>query len=161
MWYGNPDGRRACKVAQDRLNVVNNDGELVSNSTEVDKVLNENNNKKLKIDSEKVECKTITSAIDVPATEAEIEKRISTAVQAEEEPIHAFIERTCVWCARQRSVPGADRAMLEFAIRSPGIWLHALQYSFPLNDASKDGETCCGDDIIKSFRADLPEWHDF
>ena len=79
--------------------------------------------KKTKIDAKNAELKSKTSAIDVPATENEIQKGICTAVRDSEESIHAFIERTCVWCARCRSVPTADRAILEFLIRSPGIWL--------------------------------------
>jgi len=159
IWYCNPDGKRACKIAQDRLSVINNGGDLSSN-TEVDNSLGENKIK-LRIDAENTERETKSSAIDVPATEIEIQNGISTAVQEKEESIHTFIERTCVWCARCRSVPSTDRAILEFIIRSQGIWLHALQYSFSINAALDDGEKCDGEEFVKSFRANLPEWHDF
>ena len=117
--------------------------------------------KKLKSDKVTPECEASTSAIDVPATETEIQEQICKTAREKEESIHDFIERTCVWCARCRSVPSADRAVLEFVIRSPGIWLHALQYSFPVESSSNDGGESGEQDIIKSFRADLPEWHEF
>jgi hypothetical protein len=152
IWYGNPEGRRACNIANDRLNAINDNADPSSNS-ELEK-----NNKKLKICTE-IRRETKTSAIDVPATESEIENGISETVQEKEESIHAFIERTCVWCARCRSVPSADRAILEFVIRSPGIWLHALQYSFAENSVSDDDKKCSANDLVKSFRTNLPEWH--
>lgn len=160
IWYGNQEGRRACKIAQDRLSVINNSGDISSN-TVADNSLDGNDKKKMKANLQNAEYVTNTSAIDVPATETEIKNRISIAVRDKEESIHAFIKRTCIWCARCRSVPSADRAILEFLIRSPGIWLHALQYSFPMKSSSNDDEKCGGEDISRSFRADLPEWHDF
>jgi len=116
--------------------------------------------KKMKTDNETIEGEISTSMIDVPATEREIQRGICTSIQEKEESIHAFIERTCVWCARCRSVPSTDRAILEFLIRSPGIWLHALQYSFPMKFSSNEGGKSGEQDIIESFRADLPDWHD-
>lgn len=114
----------------------------------------------MKTDIGNSKCETATSAIDVPATEREVQNRVSTAIRGEDESIHAFIERTCVWCARCRSVPSTDRAVLEFLIRSPGIWLHALQYSFPVRSSLSDGDECGEEDTFKSFRTALPDWHD-
>lgn len=156
IWHGNPDGKQSCKIAQARLNIINSDGYLSSNR-DIDDAISQNKNHST-INTETTKFTTRTSAIDVPATESEVQNGVSTAVQENAESIHDFIERTCVWCARCRSVPSEDRAVLEFVIRSPGIWLHALQYSFPttttLNEADekKNG---------KSFRTNLPQWHDF
>ncbi len=155
MWYGNPEGRRACQIAEERLSVINQSGDI-SHSTDI---LDGRETKKIKTDIENSQYETATSAIDVPATEREVQNRVSTAIRGEDESIHAFIERTCVWCARCRSAPSTDRAVLEFLIRSPGIWLHALQYRFPVQSSSSDGE-CCGEDTFKSFRTTLPDWHD-
>lgn len=141
------------------MSVINTSGDTPSN-LDVDNILDQNNPKKLKTGAETIEGETNTSAIDVPATEREIQRGICTTVQEKEESIHAFIERTCVWCARCRSVPSTDRAILEFLIRTPGIWLHALQYSFPGRCSSNEGEKSGEQDIIKTFRADLPDWHD-
>jgi len=158
IWYGNPEGKEASKIAQDRLNMMNND-EDVSPTVEVD---NSDSQKRkcLIIGRESSDSATRTSAIDVPATESEVQDRIVAAVRQNEESIHSFIERTCVWCARSRSVPSDDRAVLEFVIRSPGIWLHALQYSFTTitnSDVANEGE---GREVAESFRTNLPDWHD-
>lgn len=74
---------------------------------------------------------------DVPATEMEITDGISSSCQGTDESIHDFIKRTCVWCARSRRHENndhdhsiLDRSVLEFVVRSSGIWLHALQYTF-------------------------------
>ena len=156
MWYGNPEGKRACQIAEERLSVINQSGDI-SNSTDI---LDGQETKKMKTDIGNSQCETATSAIDVPATEREVQNRVSTAIRGEDESIHAFIERTCVWCARCRSVPSTDRAVLEFLIRSPGIWLHALQYSFPVRSSLSDGDECGEEDTFKSFRTALPDWHD-
>ena len=141
------------------MNIINYDGDLSSNR-EVDCTINQNKIPST-TDTESTKFTTRTSAIDVPATESEVQDGVSTAVQENEESIHDFIERTCVWCKRCRSVPSEDRAVLEFVIRSPGIWLHALQYSFAINTALNDGNEDDGKNIVKSFRTNLPDWHDF
>jgi hypothetical protein len=141
------------------LSVID-DGDI-SPKNETNSLSGENDKKKIKIDNEKTDSEAKTSAIDVPATEIEVQNGICTTAQEEEESIHAFIERTCVWCARCRSVPNTDRAILEFVIRSQGIWLHALQYSFTVNSELNDDKNCGAQDVLKSFRANLPEWHDF
>jgi len=38
--------------------------------------------------------------------------------------------------------------------------LHALEYSFSTKSAAHDDTTRDEKDFIKSFRTDLPEWHD-
>ena len=88
---------------------------------------------------------TQASPIDIPATEEEIEA-LGKIKQEDGEPFADFIERTCVWCARHRG-GGVRRTMLEFLIRSRGIWLHAIQYT--LVDAS-------GTKVL--FRTKSPGW---
>lgn len=132
MWYCNEDGQKAATMAQDRLNVIRDEESEISGVK--------------------------TTVIDVPATENEIQKEISEAVQGKDESIHDFICRTCVWCARRRLIGGEDRTILEFIIRSPGIWLHALQYSIPF---STDSEEATKDvNAYNTFRAPLPTWHE-
>lgn len=134
IWYGNPSGREACKLAQQKLDAINN-----VNKGEIDHLTQGGKSPSGK------NC-TLTARIDVPATEQEINK-VATAVQSKTESIHDFIKRTCVWCARCGN-GGVDREAFEFLIRSPGIWLHALQYSF----VGLDGCSI-------SYRAPLPLWH--
>ena len=134
IWYGNPSGREACKLAQQKLDAINN-----VNKGEIDHLTQGGKSPSGK------NC-TLTARIDVPATEQEINK-VATAVQSKTESIHDFIKRTCVWCARCGN-GGVDREAFEFLIRSPGIWLHALQYRF----VGLDGCSI-------SYRAPLPLWH--
>jgi hypothetical protein len=145
MWYGNPEGEEACKVAQSRLDVINE----VRNTNEAG-------------DTTKT-ITTASTATDIPATEEEIESGVSSAVQRDDESIHDFIKRTCVWCARCDAAGGDDRAVLEFLIRSSGIWLHALQYSFSTTvSGNTDNEGNHGKDTNdkkeQTFRAPLPPW---
>lgn len=161
MWFNNPKGEKASKVAQERLDAASD--EIINGGDDDD----DNNACILPTPT----VTTSTGATDVPATELEIEQAVSGSVQGPEESLDDFIRRTCVWCARCRSVGDVDRSVLEFLIRSPGIWLHALQYSF--TTASNDGDGGFGiadsknDDDAKpkfnvhTYRAPLPVWHDF
>jgi hypothetical protein len=152
MWYGNSNGYEACRIAEERLNVINISEEMsVKDPTKPSY-------------SGSSTTTTMTTAIDVPATEKEILNGICSMVQEEGESIHDFVKRTCVWCERSNMVGGADRAVLEFLIRSPGIWLHALQYSFEV--AEKDADDTVGtknnneDSRSKmTYRAPLPPWY--
>ncbi|KAG7348050.1 RluA family pseudouridine synthase [Nitzschia inconspicua] len=156
MWFGNEEGREAAKLAQDRLDRIVDD----------DDVSNINNSNSAGIQPPPPPQIATTTATDVPATEKEIETEISQATQGTEESIHDFIRRTCVWCARSNSVGGSDRTILEFMIRSPGIWLHALQYSFSpelgdSNSSTAGGTTTTTDEPAGciSYRTGLPAWH--
>lgn len=81
---------------------------------------------------------------DTPATASEIEKAgIGSQERKENETLIDFIKRTCVWCNRNK---GEDRTLLEFLIRSQGIWLHALQYQME----GPEGMIC--------YKTDFPEW---
>jgi 23S rRNA-/tRNA-specific pseudouridylate synthase len=65
---------------------------------------------------------------DDPATESEIQMQSHSDPRGEQESLQEFVQRTCVWCARQRGHTIEQRARLEFLVRSPGLWLHALRY---------------------------------
>ncbi|KAL3929837.1 MAG: hypothetical protein SGBAC_012037, partial [Bacillariaceae sp.] len=105
MWYANEGGKEACKVAQAKLDAIQQEQR---HTTQVpDKPLTEMTKRDARAQQ----------TIDKPATEEEIQKGICQAVQTETESIHDFIKRTCVWCARSGS-GGKDRATLEFLIRS-------------------------------------------
>lgn len=126
IWYGNAQGKEACRIAQERLDAIaatNRVSETTGGSS--------------------------TATIDVPATEDEIMTGVVAAVRQEQEDIHEFIKRTCVWCARSRNTIGdTPRDLLEFLVRSPGIWLHAFQYKF---EDSHDGAP-------HHFRSPIPKW---
>jgi 23S rRNA-/tRNA-specific pseudouridylate synthase len=151
LWFGNPGGHRASERAKEILNSLNtsNEQEINRLTHGQEAVGHEQHGSPTTCDS--VEKPTLFQALDVPATEAEIQDGISQAVRQESEPVHEFIKRTCVWCARSRQTVSEggreeDRTSLEFLTRSPGIWLHALQYSFGL-----EGKTMV-------FRSALPSW---
>eukprot|EP00978_Attheya_sp_CCMP212_P029478 scaffold104846_cov58-Attheya_sp.AAC.1 len=80
---------------------------------------------------------------DVPATEEEV-LNAANCPRIEGESLLDFIKKTCVWCARSKS---EDCTMLEFLVRSRGIWLHALQYCI----RGVDGQQKC-------YRTDSPAW---
>ena len=79
---------------------------------------------------------------DVPATEAEV-LNAGMHLREKDESLLNFIKRSCVWCARSK---GNDRDVLEFLVRSQGIWLHAYQYQM----LGPDGKIC--------FKTNLPRW---
>ena len=66
----------------------------------------------------------------------------------EKESFLEYLKKSCVWCARSRG--DEDRTVLEFLVRSQGIWLHALQYSLK----GLDGEQVC-------YSTPLPSWSRF
>jgi hypothetical protein len=163
MWYGNPSGRQAAQIAQQHLDRIGQPI-VVPKTTDQDMIT-----------TTPLATTTTTSTamvLDVPATEAEIQSHISPSIQGMTESMDDFIRRTCVWCARTRyghqlstDHSEEDRMMWEFLIRSPGIWLHALQYSFfASNDDDDDSHTDGSQSKEKTmeyqfFRAPLPSWH--
>lgn len=80
---------------------------------------------------------------ETPATLAEVAKLATDAssIDREKESLSDLIRRTCVWCAR------SNDPTLEFLVRSPGIWLHALQYTVKTMDNKRH-----------SFQTDVPKW---
>jgi tRNA pseudouridine synthase 9 len=119
LYYGNLHDKEMCSKAQERMNEIDAD----TNNTE------------------RPENSTST---DTPATEEELAKAgIGLDNRKEGESLLEYIKRTCVWCQRSK---GEDRAVLEYLIRSPGIWLHALQYTLE----GPNGTVC--------YRTNFPEW---
>lgn len=90
---------------------------------------------------------------NVPATDEEIYQVVANKSRDDGESIEDFIKKTCVWCARCRGVDAIhnfegsaeelkrktevavfQRTLMEYLVRSQGIWLHALHYSLNIND---------------------------
>ncbi|CAB9501385.1 pseudouridine(32) synthase, mitochondrial [Seminavis robusta] len=121
MFFGNEAGKDACAKARVALG-YDGDSEGEHHKTPID-----------------------LNTSDVPATEQEI-GQLSKVEQKDDEPVENFIKRACVWCARCQGRDIVEHNMLEFLIRSQGIWLHALQYCI-----GHEGKRC-------SYRTGLPTW---
>lgn len=136
MFYRDEKAREACSVAQDRLDAIQE-----SNQTQG-------------LTADGGISGPSSATIDVPATEDEIGV-LAKERKGDTEKIHDFIKRTCVWCARSRNINcGTPRDALEFMVRSSGIWLHALQYSFGEEESATLGDVA----VQHSFRTPLPHW---
>lgn len=142
LWFGDDKGQQVCRKSREWLNRLDKG----SSDTEL----------------------TLSS---VPATDEEIYHVVANKSREDGESMEDFIVKTCVWCARCR---GADnilsldgsaqarrnneeavfrRTLMEYLVRSQGIWLHALQYSLHVNDDK-------GSRIV-TYRTKLPSWvHD-
>ncbi len=142
LWFGDDDGQQICRKSRKWLN------RLDKGSSDAELTLS-----------------------NVPATDEEIYHVVANKSRENGESMDDFIVKTCVWCARCR---GADeiysldgsaqarrkneeavfrRTLLEYLVRSQGIWLHALQYSLQVNDDK-------GSRSVK-YRTKLPSWvHD-
>lgn len=139
LWFGDDEGQQAFRKSRDwldRLDKGSSDAEL-----------------------------TISNA---PATDEEIYHVVANKSRGDGESIEDFIVKTCVWCARCRGVDAIDsldgsieskrkneeavfqRTLMEYLVRSQGIWLHALQYSLHVNDEK-------GSSVVK-YRTALPSW---
>jgi hypothetical protein len=118
--FSNKVGKKICLEAQQRMD-------------EMDRETNSSNKPKN------------ATSTDTPATEAEIEEAgIGKHGIQKGESLLEFIKRTCVWCGRNKGEE--DRSVLEFLVRSEGIWLHALQYRM------------VGASGIMCFKTNVPEW---
>lgn len=116
LWFGNPEGNRACENAQSILNTADESPGTANQSL-------------------------VTA--DVPATEVEVQRMLADSSKfRRHESLQDCIHRTCLWCARRSDMGMEERASLEFLVRSPGLWLHALQYKVK----------------SLSFRTELPKW---
>jgi hypothetical protein len=122
MWYGNPIGEELCWRAREAIKSMD---VVIRQGEECDDSL----------------------SFYVPASEEEI-TTMGTFHRQEDETLFDFVKRSCVWCARTQATP--CRCKLEFLIRSPGIWLHAYQYTFNIPGSG-----------LKTFSADLPSWCTF
>lgn len=140
-WFGDVEGERASQAAKEMMNAIDRSPDAVSSA-----VSSEGSNmsgKPQADDTLNVRAPAGATSTDVPATEEEM-RAIARQARERDESLLDFIKKTCVWCARSR---GKDRTMLEFLVRSRGIWLHALQYSI----LGSCGKKMC-------YRTDPPDW---
>ena len=161
LFFANDKGRRACENAQEQLakTTASNDGDKAGTNKEGteeeqakggDESCNDNCSGKRKQEDDDNQ---LLVNSDTPATAQEVYE-VETADPWDEtkESLHEYIARTCIWCAR------CNDPVLEYLVRSPGIWLHALQYTIR-SDKNKHGDNVNirnGESI--SFRTNLPEW---
>jgi len=142
LWHNNPDGRVECEKAQKALDsLVGASADVTSGEDKAQKIPDEKAG-----DGHQSSANLVTT--DVPATSEEVQ-HLRQSQRANEEPLDAFIRRTCVWCARNKNRSHQDRSVLEFLVRSQGLFLHALQYSIA---------TTADDSKTFSFRTDSPSW---
>jgi 23S rRNA-/tRNA-specific pseudouridylate synthase len=135
IWYDNPAGLRACQHSQACLDAA--EGAAPPENQGTNDAAAAPPTKSL-----------VTS--DVPATQEETDRMALLPSCRQEESMSEFIQRTCVWCARGAGQSPTERAHLEWGVRSPGIWLHALHYQVVLDS----GKTA-------SFRTEAPAWSRF
>lgn len=167
IWYNNPLGREHCMLAQKQLNTFHNASTISSSSNNVSYNTNTDNHA------------TDTTAV----TDIEVKNGIMSSSQGKDESLDDFIRRTCVRSVQSRSRHrernsvvsddddnndfDVDRSILELCTQSPGIWLHALQYTFETtNNSTTSSTTRISTDnnndsntMIKTcFRTKLPKW---
>lgn len=147
LWYADDEGQKACKCAEERMvEMDRNSGQSQSKDDGGD------------LDAGKSNCKPKGAiSTDIPATEMEIKNAEEAAAasfknESEDdenmESSHEYMKKSCVWCRRSAGEEREhERVVLEFMVRSPGIWLHALKYSF-----SMEGK----EDM--SYSTELPIW---
>ena len=128
MWYADPLGNQVCQNAKACLDAMD-----AANSNRAQE------------DTPPLQESLVTS--DVPATETEIDRMLQLPHRTQNESSDEFLRRTCVWCARSGGQQ-EERNKKEFLVRSPGIWLHALQYRVKLD--------CCEEPVC--FTTDPPSW---
>lgn len=152
LWFGDEQGKKICQQSRDWLNKLDHgEAGMVNGDT--------------------TNAPSNSTVAEVPATDTEIYHAAANRSRKEGESIFDFIEKTCVWCARCRGVAGAlgdsdagtdeakqsnekavfRRTLMEYLVRSQGIWLHALQYSLK----TKDND---GNDKHLKYRTQLPSW---
>mmetsp|Transcript_8573 Transcript_8573/g.17443 ORF Transcript_8573/g.17443 Transcript_8573/m.17443 type:complete len:578 (-) Transcript_8573:57-1790(-) len=134
LWYDDPTGERACLEARNQMDEMDRKQVIIDTAGNTDSSTS---------CADRPDGATSTN---VPATEAEIVDAASKS-RDKGESLLDFIKKTCVWCARSR---GGDRTTLEFLVRSRGIWLHALQYSFAIADGA--------DKKVLRYKTDCPSW---
>ena len=146
MWFGDDTGKEAYNTSRewlDRLDRGSGTG-----------------------DARKLAPDNSTNA-DTPATEAELYHAAANRQRLEGETMFDFIASTCVWCQRCRGVDDMNsssvmskeendtaifqRTLMEYLVRSQGIFLHALQYNLK---TVKEDE---GEETLR-YRTKLPPW---
>lgn len=108
MFFANEEGLNLCNEAQEKLNQLDQfQGTDSDSGNQIKRPLN-------------------ALSTDVPATKEEIE-HVNKHERQDFDSFLDYLKKSCVWCSRNRGKE--DRYILEFLVRSQGIWLHALQYS--------------------------------
>ncbi len=134
MFFANDRGRKMCQEAHERMKEIDERNNASSNASNGS---NKNNSSTRPYNA---------ISTDVPATEEEV-KKVSQHDRNKFNSFLEYLEKSCVWC--ERSKGEEDRAVLEFLVRSQGIWLHALQYSLNV-----EGKQIC-------YSTQLPKWSRF
>jgi 23S rRNA-/tRNA-specific pseudouridylate synthase len=109
---------------------------------------------------------------DDPATDKEIYHVVANRPREKNEAIVEFIEKTCVWCARCKGVTKLSedinnissedrkkqtetsvirRTIMEYFVRSQGIWLHAFRYSLKTKETDRKQN-------FMSYQTQFPSW---
>jgi len=148
LWFGDEEGKKVCDESREWLDRLDGGSGI-----------NRDNNTRLTPDN--------STNADTPATDAEIYHAAADRPREDDETFLDFIEKTCVWCERCR--PKSDncidnmrskcqdetavyrRTLMEYLVRSQGIWLHALQYTLTTQDET-------GQNKILRYRTALPSW---
>lgn len=130
LWFGNPEGQRACDEAQRILDGEDDNGcaavgnECIgSKSGNLNESEGTNQHQRVCDDNSTSSNSNNNSSgrrlvtTDTAATEGEVESMVK--VRGVDEPLEDFVRRTCVWCARSRGQSVTERAALEFLVRSP------------------------------------------
>lgn len=148
LWFGDEEGKKVCCDSRKWLDLLDRGSGKTSDGDDKVRVAPENS----------------TNA-DTPATEAEIYHAAADRSREDGESILDFIQKTCVWCARCRGADGCidgleskqnessvfRRTLMEYLVRSQGIWLHALQYRLKAQDET-------GRNKSLQYTTGLPPW---
>jgi 23S rRNA-/tRNA-specific pseudouridylate synthase len=132
IWFGSPQGEKVSGKAQELLDAMD-----TASKEDIVRIQG--------VEEDEGTKQQTRVTTDVPATAGEVQ-RMADMCRQEEEPFDDYVRRTCVWCARSNGSE-QDRTLLEFQVRSTGIWLHALQYTIRVEGGEKT-----------SFRTDPPKW---
>ncbi len=143
LWFGDDDGKKICAKSRECLDLL-------------DRCEGASGDVKFAPDN--------STNADTPATDSEIYRAAASRPREDGESILDFIKKTCVWCARcqganrlrdpttlQNDSAIFQRTLMEYLVRSQGIWLHALQYSLKTHE--ENGETSS-----HTYRTDIPIW---
>jgi 23S rRNA-/tRNA-specific pseudouridylate synthase len=163
LWYGDEDSKSACIKSREWLDKLDN-----ANAIPLNRLRGMTNSAGEHVEQTQLTLVPAQATLsDAPATDAEISHIDANRPRKDGESILKFIEKTCVWCARSKGINMVDsnveekkeqtetavfrRTLMEYFVRSQGIWLHALQYSLKKKDSNEEEE-------ILSFQSKLPSW---
>eukprot|EP00804_Cyclotella_cryptica_P028708 CCRYP_008221-RA/>CCRYP_008221-RA protein AED:0.02 eAED:0.02 QI:884/1/1/1/1/1/2/198/680 len=163
LWYGDEASKSACVKSREWLDELDKANAIPLNKW---RVTTNSAGEHIEQTQLRVSPAHLTLS-DVPATDAEICHIVANRPRGDGESIIKYIEKTCVWCARSKGINELDskleekgtqtenavfrRTLMEYFVRSQGIWLHALQYSLKKKDSN-------GKDEMLTFQSNLPSW---